>query len=235
MCFGDAPAVAVSRPSSRRMSIDVGCLEKTANPTFRLFQHAADAARTEREARTCERLGQAFLLHRRAQHLQPFDDVSNEIREAIQRLGSLEKRTLTAFVHTLHPRGHSRRLKEEALCRLSSGPTSCSPQFKDRKTLQRSVVRSSPRTNTCHPQIFEPEFFLELGSLSFGFGQFGLKAAMHPTISRGTASSHDDRSARERNRMEDRGLDVLRPVFRKRDLRCFLCQNCLLGELALSA
>jgi hypothetical protein len=90
-------------------------------------------------------------------------------------------------------------------------------------------------THTRHPQIFEPEFFLELGGLTFGIDEFGSEAGMNATTRGCTASGGDDRRARERNRVEDGGLDVLRPVFRKRDLRCFLCQNCLPSESALSA
>ena len=145
------------------------------------------------------------------------------------------KSVLCPWFGILYPRRHGRRLKEESLCRLSSGPTSCSPKFKDRKTLRRSIVRSSPRTNTRQPQIFEPEFFLQLGDLGLGFCQLRSKAAMQPTTSSGTASGGDHRRAGQRDRVEDGGLDVLRPVLRKRDPRCFGCQNCLRGELLLSA
>ena len=90
-------------------------------------------------------------------------------------------------------------------------------------------------THTRHPQIFEPEFFLELGGLTFGIDEFGSEAGMNATTRGCTASGGDDCRARERNRVEDGGLDVLRPVFRKRDLRCFRCQNRLPSESALSA
>ncbi len=88
------------------------------------LQYAAHGADAELKTSTRERLRDSLLPHRRAQDLQATDDVPNEVRKSIDRLGCLNEGVLSLFVESLRPTGYRRRPKEEAFGGLRLRPTS---------------------------------------------------------------------------------------------------------------
>ncbi len=92
-------------------------------------------------------------------------------KDTIHRLRSLYERSLSAFVNAPHPVGDGRRLEVESRRCLSRVPSSGCPQFENRETLGRAIVRSPARLDASHTEVFQTQLFFEKRDLPTGLRQ----------------------------------------------------------------
>ncbi len=135
----------------------------------RIFaQHPSNRRRAQMQPGPCQRLRDLDLAHGGTEGLQPLDDVSDEIRKAIDGQAHLDQGIRTFLIQTPQP-GSNRGCRDvkHAGCLLQR-PTTGRLEFQDRQSFGWWIVWTSMRIDRCHAGILDPGFLTQQGELLYG-------------------------------------------------------------------
>jgi hypothetical protein len=102
--------LSVPRPPRRRRALELA--------------HPIDGGRGEVKPRSCQHVGNLPPSETWTQGSSDADDVGNEVRETVDRDGSLDERIGSFFVEPMHPGADGGGRDQEAPSRLGNGPAS---------------------------------------------------------------------------------------------------------------
>ena len=159
-----------------------------------------------------ENLGDLDLAHRRAQHLEPIDDVANEVGESIHGFTNLDERVGSLVVEALHPGGNRRRSDEESASRLRQRPAASGPEFEDRHAFGRRVVGPPLSGDAVHPGVLDPCFFYKDSDLLPEAADLGFQPDSGVDAVGGDATGKRNREVGQRDRVDHAGSDAFGPT-----------------------
>lgn len=109
-----------------------------------------------------------MVAHCRAEHLEPPDDVADEVGELVQWLGSPDQGIV---LNPAHPRRHGFRFDEKGFGGQGEVPAPGGFQFQDGHAFGGRVERPVSGRDPAHPGVFDPEFLPEQCDFVFSLVQ----------------------------------------------------------------
>ncbi len=127
--------------------------------------HPPNRCGAEVEPSAAEHLRDPFRPHSGAEGLEPANDVGNEIWKAVDGFGASNEGIRPLLVEAPRPGCDGQRSHEQVPRGLRERPSAGRPEFEDRESLRRRVVRPPLRRDSEHPSVFDSELLAEKGDL----------------------------------------------------------------------
>ena len=195
----------------------LGLIDGTSRRTGCLApDHPLDGSGPQVKSRPREELRDLALTERRAQGLESLDDVPDEVRESVEWLSELDEGGISLLVDPLQPRGDGCRPDEEGLGGLGKRPSADGLEFKDGHAFGGRIVWPSARIELGHASVLDADLLAKEFDLLLEPVALGRKAYTGIDAVAGPATGARNGVVRQRDDVNDGGLDVLCPARRQR-------------------